>query len=78
VEFRALRQEYFPLLSPLEQKTAASRRQRWEAEQHYRFGWKALKDGDIPKARQHAKEAFRRNKTSMQSWRLMYCAMRGR
>jgi len=78
IEFKALRQEYWHLLSPAEQKLAASRRRRWEAQQHYRFGWQALKQGDVTKAREHAKEAFRRNRTAIQSWRLMYCAMRGR
>ena len=37
-----------------------------------------MKRGDLPAAREHAKEVFRRNRFSLEAWRLMYCALRGR
>ena len=37
-----------------------------------------MKQGDIPAAREQAREAFRKNRLSVDSWKLMYCAMRGK
>ena len=37
-----------------------------------------MKRGDVDTARTHAKEVFRRNRFSLDSWRLMFCALRGR
>src|SRR5665213_949763 len=78
VEFKTLRAEYWPLLTPEEQHVAKTKRRRWEAEQHRLAGWDAIKAGNIKEARLEAKEALRRRKLSAESWRLMYCAWRGR
>jgi glycosyltransferase involved in cell wall biosynthesis len=49
------------------------------ASQHYRkWGWKALKNGNVVAARKHAVEALKRSPWSLESWRLTACALRGR
>ncbi len=78
VEFKALRADYWKYLSVTEQETARHKRQRWEAEQHRLGGWRAINSGDVPAAREHARQAFRRSRLSPESWRLMYFALRGR
>jgi glycosyltransferase involved in cell wall biosynthesis len=77
VEYKALRAEYWKYLTPEEQRVARARRRRWESEQHRLSGWRAIREGNIPVAREHAREAFRRRRTSFESWRLLYCALRG-
>jgi glycosyltransferase involved in cell wall biosynthesis len=42
------------------------------------WGWRALKEGRIPIARKHGISALRTKPFSVESWRLMYCALRGR
>lgn len=78
VEFKALRADYWKYLTPGERTKVIARRQRKEVEQHQESGWKAMKRGDFGAAREHAKEVFRRNRLSLEAWRLMFCAMRGR
>ncbi len=47
-------------------------------EQFRDWGWRQLKVGQTAIARKHAWEALRRSRTSWASWRLMFCALRGR
>jgi glycosyltransferase involved in cell wall biosynthesis len=42
------------------------------------WAWVALKNGNVAAARRHAFALVRRAPFSMSSWRLMYCAIRGR
>jgi hypothetical protein len=42
------------------------------------WAWAALKHGNIHAARKHARMVMRLKPFSMSSWRLMYCALRGR
>lgn len=77
MEFKQLRAEYWPMLTKQEQQTARYKRRRWEAEQHRLEGWDAIKAGDVPRARAHARQALRGRKFSLESWRLMVCALRG-
>ena len=49
-----------------------------EPEQLKLWGWAALKRGNVRVARRHAIKALRRAPQSMESWRLLYCAWRGR
>jgi glycosyltransferase involved in cell wall biosynthesis len=55
---------------------------RWEPtprqEQSRQWGWAALRNGNIAIARRHAKDALRHSPLSLQSWKLMACALRGR
>jgi glycosyltransferase involved in cell wall biosynthesis len=51
---------------------------RSEAEQLRFWAWAALKHGNIEAARQHAMASVRMRPLSPASWRVMYCALRGR
>jgi hypothetical protein len=42
------------------------------------WAWAALKAGKISAARTHALNAFKKSPLSSDSWRLMFCAIRGR
>jgi len=42
------------------------------------WAWIALKRGNIPAARHHAKSVLRLSPLAVSSWRLMFCALRGR
>jgi glycosyltransferase involved in cell wall biosynthesis len=48
------------------------------SECHRLWGWWALNAGHIPTARKHALATLRRLPLSLESWRLTYCALRGR
>ena len=47
-------------------------------EQLKRWAWAALKAGNADVARKHAKQVLKKKPLSIDSWRVMYCAMRGR
>jgi glycosyltransferase involved in cell wall biosynthesis len=46
-------------------------------EQTCTWGWGALKKGYVPAARRHAMDALRLRPFKVDSWRLLYCALRG-
>jgi len=77
IEFADVRAMYLKHLSPSELKNMQDRRRRYEMRQHREKGWEALKASDVVKARHHARETLRRARFSLESWRLMYCAIRG-
>ncbi len=64
-------------MPPLPAPTPARTRPRSRSEQHYLWAWSALKAGNVATARKHAVETLRRAPVSRESWRLMYCAIRG-
>jgi len=78
VEFKAVREEYWPLLTPDEQAAAIRRKKRAESEQHRLSGWMAMQKGDLIAAREHARQLFRANRFSTETWKLMYSAYRGK
>jgi glycosyltransferase involved in cell wall biosynthesis len=47
-------------------------------EQLKRWAWAALKAGNSKVARKHAVEVMKKQPFSVDSWRVMYCALRGR
>ena len=47
-------------------------------EQYRRWGWAALRSGNLPVARRHALSAIRHAPLSMDTWRLAACVVRGR
>jgi hypothetical protein len=47
-------------------------------EQYRRWGWAALQGGHIRVARRHAVWALRHAPMSMETWRFVACALRGR
>ena len=76
-EFKVIRGEYSNLLTAKEQSMVIRERRARNIEQHRRLGWNAMKQGDVPSARQHARQALGRSPLQTESWRLMYCALRG-
>ena len=42
------------------------------------WAWTALRAGNVEIARKHARQALRASPLSLESWRVMYCALRGR
>jgi glycosyltransferase involved in cell wall biosynthesis len=77
-ENEQVREEYMQFLAADELAATKQHRAKWETEKHRRLGWEALKNGDAAHARKHAMATFRRATADLESWRLMYCAMRGR
>ncbi len=41
------------------------------------WAWKALKEGKIPTARKYALAVWKTSPMNVESWRILYCAMRG-
>ncbi|MEX0777514.1 MAG: glycosyltransferase [Phycisphaeraceae bacterium] len=48
------------------------------ADQHIRWAWMALMSGHVHSARKHALAGMWRRPYSLETWKLAYCAMRGR
>ena len=48
------------------------------SEQCRRWGWAALRSGNLKVARRHAISAIRQSPMSMDTWRLTACVIRGR
>jgi glycosyltransferase involved in cell wall biosynthesis len=76
-EFQQVRAEYRKYLTPAEAQQVDEYFHKRDLEESRRLGWATLKDRDIAKAREHAKKAFRLDRFSWDSWKLMYCALRG-
>jgi len=57
---------------------SARSRPRKKYEQHQFWAWSALKAGNKRTARKHALQTVKQAPFSMQSWRLLACAVRGR
>ncbi len=51
---------------------------RSEVDHYRKWCWWALQDGHVPTARKYALATVRRRPLSLQSWRAMYCSLRGR
>ena len=77
-EFLRVRAEYEKLLTSKEHRQIATKRRSREAEKHRLLAWQALRESDVSAARLHAKETLKRSKFDAESWRVMYCALRGR
>ena len=76
-EFERARADYLPLLPAKDRREVARKRRRKESERHRLLAWQALKKAELGEARKHAFETLRRAKLAAESWRLMYCALRG-
>jgi glycosyltransferase involved in cell wall biosynthesis len=77
-EFARVRADYVSLLTAKERRAVVRKRRRKEWNKHYNLGWAALRKSDVSAARKHAKAALANAKLTLDSWRLMYCAVRGR
>jgi len=76
-DFRRVREAYWKHLTPGEKRAVEDYRRNEELLEHRHKAWSALMNKDVESARLHARETFRRARWSPQSWRLMYCALRG-
>ncbi|MEO6436358.1 MAG: glycosyltransferase family 2 protein [Tepidisphaeraceae bacterium] len=73
----ALRREYMPCLPWTERRFVRAARRRLSARANRRAGWAALKRRDLLEARKRAWVTLSHALTSRDSWRLMFCALRG-
>ena len=74
----ALREAYERRGLPLEgMPPLPGRKNRSEAENHLRWVWWALHGGNIKTARKHALRTIRLAPFSLESWRVLTCAIRG-
>jgi glycosyltransferase involved in cell wall biosynthesis len=76
-DFKRVRAHYRKYLSSEEIDAVDLWNRRQELDEHRRLAWAALKKRDVLLARKHAWEAFGRERISVHSWKLMYCALRG-
>jgi len=65
-------------LPPLTYPDPKISRNNGAASPHSKWGWWALRSGYVASARKHARINLRRHPWSFHSWRLFYCALRGR
>ena len=72
-----LRDEYMRYLPWAERRIVRSALRRMNARANRRAGWQALKNHDVAEARRRAVATVSNAATSLESWRLMYCALRG-
>ena len=77
-ENERVRAEYMKLLSPAELREVHKKRRQRAAERTRVAGWRALKSADVPQARTFARQTLRLAPLWPESWRLAYCALRGR
>ena len=73
----ALRREYLPLLPWSERRAVWLTRRRMAARANRKAGWDALLRRDISEARKRAWATVSNASMSLESWRLMFCALRG-
>jgi glycosyltransferase involved in cell wall biosynthesis len=73
----ALRGEYMPYLSYAERRLVRGAIRRQKARMNRKEGWAALKRKDLAEARRRAWATVSNAATSLESWRLVYCALRG-
>jgi glycosyltransferase involved in cell wall biosynthesis len=77
IEFEKVRQIHWHHLPADVQREIETHRRTKKGEKSRLQGWTALKDADVAAARRHALEALRYTPFTEQSWRLLYCAIRG-
>jgi glycosyltransferase involved in cell wall biosynthesis len=72
-----LRDEYMPYLSRPERRLVRSAQRRMQARAARKAGWAALQRHDVKEARRRAWATVSNATMSAESWRLMFCALRG-
>lgn len=77
-ENESVRAEYMKLLTPEELRNVTRHRRRWLAQRSNKLGWRALAESDVKQARDLAVEAMKQQPLSIDAWRFLYCALRGR
>jgi hypothetical protein len=76
-EDRMLRTEYMPYLPRSERRIVRSDLRRARARSNRNAAWAALKQQDLTQARRLALSTVSNALTSLDSWRVMFCALRG-
>lgn len=76
-EFRQVRADYRKYLSPGERKLVDDWFRDRDLKAHRTKAWAALMSQNLDEARLHARSAFRLDRFSVESWKLMYCLFRG-
>jgi len=76
-EDHEIRMAHLHLLSPKDRRRFWRRYRDSNAEKERLRGWLALKRKDVETAKRHAKTRLSYKPFSTDSWRLMYCALRG-
>ncbi|HEY2588979.1 MAG TPA: glycosyltransferase family 2 protein [Tepidisphaeraceae bacterium] len=76
-EFRQLRAEYRKYLTPGERKLSDEALRERCLKEYRNKAWAALMGKNIGEARKYTREVLRLDRFSLQTWRLMYCAIRG-
>ena len=74
---RKLCAEYWHYLPRPERRAVRAAQRRNKARLNRKAGWAALKRHDLAEARKRAWATVSNAATSLDSWRLMYCALRG-
>ena len=69
--------EYWSYLPWFDRRIVRQAQRRMRARANRKAGWAALKRKDLSEARKHAITTVANAMTSIESWRLMYCALRG-
>jgi len=69
--------EYWSYLPFFERRLVRQAQRRTRARTNRKAGWAALKRKDLSEARKRAWATVTNAATSIESWRLMYCALRG-
>jgi glycosyltransferase involved in cell wall biosynthesis len=77
-EDHAIRLSYLQYLSPRDRLRFRWQYHQSNAKKALLRGWIALNRKDVPAARKHAWERAVRKPVSIDSWRLLYCSLRGR
>lgn len=77
-EFRSVRTEYRPYLTPDEQRNVDAWYREQYLKDHRAKAWAALLARNVPEARKRARAAWGLDRFSLESLKLMYCAIRGR
>lgn len=76
-EFEQVRAEYRKYLTPDEQQMVDEWFRQRDLKQHREKAWSELMRRNVRSARQHARQVFRLDRFSPETWRLLYCAIRG-
>ena len=72
-----IRKRFISVFPRSQQRDVMRQVRRRISQWQQQLGWAALKRGQARTARTHARVAIRQSPTDLQSWRLLYCAMRG-
>jgi len=76
-EDHIIRMQHLKYLTTAQRLRFWRRYRQSNAEKSLMRGWLALKRKDVPAARGHARHRMRLKAISVDSWRLMYCTLRG-